>query len=93
MKIIQFELGGVEYIRRRQCWLGRVSLTLQAEGEMVAHNIDIKVRVKGDLTQSYAEVEEAIRSQAIEVLSRAKSILAQSTADELFEQLRPADRG
>jgi hypothetical protein len=87
MKITEFRIGGIQFLRARQCWLGSVSMTLQAEGEKVAHDIDVKVRVKGDIAQSYVEVEEAIRFQAAELLSRASHILLSGSADEFPAQL------
>jgi hypothetical protein len=83
MKLIQFDTSGVKFMPKRGRWLGSVAMTFKLEGENVAHNVEVKVRAKGSLSQSYHEAEEAIRAEAVSVLSQAIDTLRGSTFEDI----------
>jgi len=87
MKLTQFFTNGVQFLPKHNCWLWTVTMALGAEGETVAHNVEVKVRTKGSLSQSYQEAEEAIRTEAISVLSQAIGILRSGSLEEIYAEM------
>jgi len=83
MKLTQFFTNGIQFLPKRNRWFGTVTMTLTPEGEGIAHNVEIKVRAKGNLSQSYQEAEEAIRAEAIAVLSQAIDTLRGGSFEEI----------
>jgi hypothetical protein len=83
MKLIQFITNGVQFIPKHSCWFGTVNMTLSRDGEIVAHNVEVKVRTKGNLSQSYQEAQEAIRAEAISVLSQAIDTLRSGSFEDI----------
>lgn len=83
MKLIQFSTDGVKFLPNHNCWFGVVAMTLKEDGASVAQNVEVKIRVKGNLSQSYPEAQEAIRAEAISVLSHAIGTLHEGTLEEI----------
>ena len=88
MELIDLLISGVLFSRKSNLWIADIKLTFRPNDRPFPQEINFKIRIKGNRSQSFQDVEAATLSEAALILSHANQILGGVGLEKLYEDIQ-----
>jgi len=86
MKITMFDISGVLY-SEGPGWVVDIKMKVLPTDRQYPHEVSLRVRFKGNKSETFADIEQRALAEAVQVLSQTSSSLHGATPDSLREDI------